>query len=155
VEHRVEAEETAERVAREDARGRRDVDQRVERLWTAPDALTALDGVAELAAVTNAEVHRIGVALDSARRWDADFDAAWQDRMRRRLARYRRLAQWLAKEKALGARWTTREAAIFLWTATSLATFDQLVVGMRMSVPAYTRLLRSMIRSTLQGPLAT
>src|SRR5262245_23954575 len=132
----------------------RDVDERVERLWAAPDALTALDGVAELAAVTNSEVHRIGTALDAARRWDSDFDAAWQDRMRRRLARYQRLVRWLAKEKALGAGWTTREAAMFLWMATSLATYDQLVIEMRLSLPAYTRLLRSMIRSTLRAPMS-
>ena len=93
------------------------------------------------------------MALDAARRWDSDFDAAWQDRMRKRLARYQRLARWLAKEKVLGAGWTAREAAIFLWTATSLATYDQLVFEMRLSVSAYTKLLASMLRSTLQAPM--
>jgi len=133
----------------------RDVDERVERLWKAQDALTALDAVPALAAATNREVHRIGMALDAARRWDSDFDAAWQDRMRRRLARYQRLARWLAKEKALGEGWNPREAAIFLWTATSLATYDQLVIEMRLSVAAYTKLLATMLRSTLQGPMRT
>jgi AcrR family transcriptional regulator len=131
----------------------RDVDERVDRLWQAPDALTALDAVPELAAATNPEVHRIGMALDAARRWDPDFDAAWQDRMRRRLARYQRLARWLAKEKTLGEGWKTRDAAIFLWTATSLATYDQLVVEMHLSLSAYTRLLATMLRSTLQQPM--
>jgi hypothetical protein len=93
------------------------------------------------------------MVLDAARRWDSDFDAAWQDRMTKRLARYQRLARWLAKERVLGEGWTVRDAAAFLWMATSLATYDQLVVGMRMSVSRYEESLRSMLRSTLQGPL--
>jgi AcrR family transcriptional regulator len=132
----------------------RNVDARVERLWQAESSLRALDEVADLAAHTNAEVHRIGMALDAARRWDPDFDAAWQDRMRRRHARYRRLARWLLDEGALGKGWTAREAAWFIWMVTSLAVFDLLVTDMRLSKSGYVRLLRSALRSTLQGPFA-
>lgn len=111
---------------------------RVAQLWAARDARTALDAVPGRAAITNPEVHRIAMALDAARRWDADLASAWHDRMRMRLARYQRLARWLARDRALGTGWTAREAAILLWTATSIATCDQLVVDMKLSVAADT-----------------
>src|SRR3990170_2008478 len=40
----------------------RDVNEQVDRLWRLPSALTALEAAADLAAVTNPEVHRIALA---------------------------------------------------------------------------------------------
>jgi AcrR family transcriptional regulator len=131
----------------------RDVYERVETIWSAADALNALQVAVQVAAHTNAEVCRIGLALDAARRWDSDFDAAWRNRMGRRLARYRRLARWLHRDGILGAGWTIREAAVFLWTSTSIATFDLIVHDMGLTTKRYERLLLSMLRATLQAPL--
>jgi AcrR family transcriptional regulator len=132
----------------------RDVNERVEEIWAEPNALSALATIGGLAAKTNAEVHRLAIALDSARHWDEAFDKAWQDRMLRRLARYRRLAQWLKKEGSLGAGWTVRDAAAYIWSVTSAQTYDQLVVDRGLSIGTYARILDVSLVSTLTAPIA-
>lgn len=127
----------------------RDVNELVDRLWSESDALAALDAVAELAARTNPEVHRIGIALDTARRWDEAFEAAWQDRMNLRLRRYRRLVRWLQRESYLGSGWTIADATSFIWSMTSIETYDQLVVERRMSLSRYAQVLRVSLRAAL------
>jgi AcrR family transcriptional regulator len=131
----------------------RDVNALVDRLWTLPDALSALDGVADLAARTNPEVHRIGLALDAARRWDAAFQPAWQDRTTHRLGRYRRLARWLRRDGALGAGWGIEQATSFLWSLTSVGTYDGLVVERGLSIEHYASLLRTSLRAALTSEL--
>jgi len=132
----------------------RDVFDRVETIWKSADALSALAVAARVAAHTNAEVCRIGLALDAARRWDPDFEAAWQDRMQMRLARYSRLAKWLQREKSLGPGWSVRQAASFLWTATSISTYELLVHDMGFSARRYEALLLTTLQATLQAPLS-
>lgn len=127
----------------------RDVNELVERLWAEPDALAALDAVADLAARTNPEVHRIGIALDAARRWDDAFEPAWQDRMSLRLRRYRRLAKWLQQDGSLGPGWTIADATSLMWSLTSIETYDQLVVERGMPLSRYNRLLRTTLRTAL------
>jgi AcrR family transcriptional regulator len=130
----------------------RDVAERVERLWEEPSALAALESVGQLAAWTNPEVHRIAMALDAARRWDSAFEAAWQDRMSRRLARYRRLTGWLKRDKALGSGWTASDAASLIWSLTSIQTYEQLVVERRMPLSRYARLVSNLLRASLTAP---
>jgi len=131
----------------------RDVHQRVKRLWAAKSALAGVEVAAELAAETNGEVHRIAMALDSTRRWDPDFRAAWSGRMRSQLARYRRLAGWLEQDGVLGKGWSRRDATALLWAVTSVATYDLLVVDRRISVRRYARMVAAMLKDTLQAPL--
>ena len=131
----------------------RDVNERVDRLWALPDALTALSEVAALAAATNPEVHRIALALDAARRRDTTFEQAWQDRTTQRLRRYRRLAEWLEREGSLGAGWSIELATSFLWSLTSVHTYDELVVERGLSIAAYTSLLQTSLRTTLTSEL--
>ena len=138
-------------VAHVDAR--RDVNDLVDRLWTLPDALTALEAVADLAAATNPEVHRVALALDAARRWDAAFKPAWQDRTTRRLQRYRRLAGWLERDGFLGAGWRIEHATDFIWSLTSVQTYDQLVVERGLPIEGYTTLVRTALRTTLTSEL--
>ena len=131
----------------------RDVNDLVDRLWTMPEALTALEAAADLAAATNPEIHRIALALDAARRWDTAFEPAWQDRTTHRLQRYRRLARWLQRDGRLGAGWSIRHATDFIWTLTSVQTYDQLVVERGLSIQGYTTLLQTSLRSTLTSEL--
>lgn len=138
-------------VAHVDAK--RDVNQLVDNLWTLPDALTALEAVSDLAAATNPEVHRIALALDAARRWDPAFEEAWQDRTMHRLDRYRRLARWLKQDGSLAAGWSIEHAMSFLWSLTSVETYDQLVVERGLSIEDYARLLRTSLRTTLTSEL--
>ena len=127
----------------------RDVGALVQRLWDQPDALSALDAVAELAARTNPEVHRIAMVFDAARRWDEQFEQAWQDRMEIRLRRYRRLVRWLREEKRLVPGLTIAEATSFVWTITSVSTFDQLVIERGLSLTRYKAIVRASLRGTL------
>lgn len=131
----------------------RDVNELVDQLWALPDALTALEAVADLAAQTNAEVHRIALALDAARRWDRAFEEAWQDRTRHRLDRYRRLARWLKRDGSLGAGWSVEDATSLLWSLTSVQTYEQLVVERGLSIEDYAALLRTSLRTTLTSEL--
>lgn len=131
----------------------RDVNEQVDRLWRLPDGLTALDAVADLAAATNPEVHRIALALDAARRWDPAFESAWQDRTTHRLERYQRLARWLKREGSLGAGWRTGHATDFIWSLTSVHAYDQLVVERGLSIEHYTTMLRTALRATLTSEL--
>jgi AcrR family transcriptional regulator len=131
----------------------RDVNEQIDRLWRLPDALTALEAVADLAAATNPEVHRIALALDAARRWDTAFEPAWQDRTTHRLERYRRLARWLKRDGFLGAGWRIEHATDFIWSLTSVQTYDQLVVERGLSIEHYATLLRTSLRTTLTSPL--
>lgn len=131
----------------------RDVNELVDNLWTLPDALTALEAAADLAAATNPEVHRIALALDAARRWDAAFEEAWKDRTSHRVTRYRRLARWLDKEALLGAGWRIDHATDFIWSVTSVQTYDQLVIERGLSIEDYATLLRTSLRATLTSEL--
>ncbi len=131
----------------------RDVNEQVDRLWRLPDALTALEAAADLAATTNPEVHRIALALDAARRWDPAFEPAWQDRTTHRLGRYRRLARWLERDGLLGTGWRIDHATDFIWSLTSVQTYDQLVVERGLSVEQYAALLRTSLRTTLTSEL--
>ncbi len=131
----------------------RDVNEQVDRLWILPDALTALEAAADLAAATNPEVHRIALALDAARRWDTAFDPAWQDRTTHRLDRYRRLARWLKRDRLLGAGWRIDHATDFIWSLTSVQTYDQLVVERGLSIEQYATVLRTSLRATLTSEL--
>lgn len=131
----------------------RDVNEQVDRLWRLPDALTALEAAADLAAATNPEVHRIALAFDAARRWDTAFESAWQDRTTHRLDRYRRLARWLKRDGLLGAGWRIDPATDFIWSLTSVQTYDQLVVERGLSVEQYVALLRTSLRTTLTSEL--
>jgi len=110
-----------------------------------------LKATADLAAATNPEVHRIGLALDAARRWDPAFEQAWQDRTTHRLNRYRRLVQWLERDGALGAGWGIEAATAFVWSLTSIQTYDQLVIQRGLAIEDYTALLRASLRGTLTG----
>lgn len=131
----------------------RDVNELVDNLWTLPDALTALEAAADLAAATNPEVHRIALALDAARRWDAAFEEAWKDRTSHRVTRYRRLARWLDKDAILGAGWRIEHATDFIWSLTSVQTYDQLVIERGLSIEDYATLLRTSLRATLTSEL--
>jgi AcrR family transcriptional regulator len=131
----------------------RDVNERVDRLWRLPNALAALDAAADLAAATNPEVHRIALALDAARRWDTAFQPAWQDRTKHRLDRYRRLVRWLERDRSLGAGWHVELATDFIWSLTSVQTYDQLVVERGLSIEHYATLLRTSLRTTLTAEL--
>ena len=132
----------------------RDVNERVEALWALPDATTALAAVADLAAATNPEVHRIAMVLDAARRWDPAFEQAWQDRTGHRLDRYRRLARWLHDDGVLGPGWTVEQATTLIWSLTSVQVYDQLVAERGLSVTEYASLLRTSLPATLTAPFA-
>lgn len=66
---------------------------------------------------------------------------------------YRRLARWLKRDGLLGAGWRTDHATDFIWSLTSVQTYDQLVVERRLSIEQYATLLRTSLRTTLTADL--
>lgn len=57
---------------------------------------------------------------------DHDVAAAWKDRMDELLGVWRQVARSLARDKALADGWTQAEAADFIWTSSSVQTYDLL-----------------------------
>lgn len=57
---------------------------------------------------------------------DDDVAAAWKDRMDELLGVWRQVARSLARDKALADGWTQAEVADFIWTSSSVQTYDLL-----------------------------
>src|SRR6185312_7209080 len=78
--------------------------------------------------------------------------AAWQDRMRERLGGARHVIRRLEEEGRLAAEWSAGEAADYLFTTLSLATYQSLVVELRWSKARYIEHLGEVLAATLVKP---
>jgi AcrR family transcriptional regulator len=120
----------------------------LDRVWSAPDAVSALD---EWAAHL-ARYHPRVLAVDRAvqRVWEDDPDAA-AHRARvvaGKLAGCRRLARWLADEGSLASAWTTQSAADMLFALVASDVIEALIVDRRWSRARLARHLSVLLRST-------
>jgi AcrR family transcriptional regulator len=120
----------------------------LEWVMASPDALTALDRMAETVATYDSKILRIAMTFFDARRSDPEFEAAWRDRMQSRHSTMRRIADWLARDGVLARGWTVAEAADALWATASLPVADLLLTSRRWSKRRYARYLKMMMRRT-------
>jgi AcrR family transcriptional regulator len=97
-------------------------------------------------------VYRFGRALHAARREQPAAAAAWNNRIARRRANYKKVAQWLARDGVLLDSWSVREAADLLWALTSFHMFEYLVVEAGWSTRNYANDIRIVVERALLKP---
>lgn len=118
------------------------------RVDEAPTALQALDEAIGLVASYDPKILDTALALDAARRDDADAAAAWEDRMGRRHAFARRLAIRLKKEHVLRDGWSVDDVTDLIWTILSPQA-RQLLVERGWTPKRYARRMRQLLHEAL------
>jgi AcrR family transcriptional regulator len=93
----------------------------------APDALSALDAMAEHVARFHGEILPLARAIDRARRSDPEAAALWRTAMGHWYGACEMLAGRLAAEGRLTEPWTERTAADLLWAFMSVDLLEDLV----------------------------
>jgi hypothetical protein len=90
--------------------------------------------------------------LDAARSTDEAAAAAWNDRMGRRRKGVAKVIGALFKAGRLAHGWTVESATDWLWTLTSVQTYENLTRACGWSTAAATRDLSRVAVQTLVGP---
>jgi AcrR family transcriptional regulator len=114
-----------------------------------PTALSALEALVDFRARYTPSIYRLAIHVDAARRFDADAEASWQDRMKYRYANSRAIAHRLAAEGVLAARWTEEDAADLIWSMTSIRTYEELVIDRGWSLNRYRQRIKAILVGTL------
>jgi AcrR family transcriptional regulator len=118
----------------------------------APTAIDALAAMVAGVATIDERIHDIASVLAAARVADKAAEAAWQDRMQRRLAGAKFMIRRLQEEGLLDAAWNASDAADYLFTALSLATYQSLVVERRWPKKRYIERMRRVLHAALVTP---
>jgi AcrR family transcriptional regulator len=124
---------------------------KIAKVLESPTAVGALEALVDFRALYTPSIYRLATLVDAARRFDADAEASWQDRMELRYAHSRAVAQRLAAEGVLAAGWTESDAADLIWSVTSIRTYEDLVIERGWSRNKY----RQRIKAILLGTLVT
>jgi AcrR family transcriptional regulator len=122
------------------------------RVLAVPSAVLALAAMVPAVATINERIHDVANVLAAARVVDAAAEAAWQDRMKLRLAGARLVIRRLDEEGRLAARWNADEAADYLLNALSLASYQALVLDRGWSKERYVDRSWTVLHGTLVGP---
>jgi AcrR family transcriptional regulator len=120
----------------------------LQRVRSAPDALTALDEWARHEASYHARILGVARALEHVGREDPDA-ADWRERIaQHQLVDCRLLAQRLADEQRLAPPWTVESATEMLWALTSTELVDRLVSDRHWSCDQYQARFAQLLRRT-------
>lgn len=131
--------------------GKRGLVQELAAIREAPTALEALAMVLDLQARLNPGYKPIVDAFEVLRRQDPAAESAWRDRQDHRLEGGRAVVSRLAAEGRLRPGLDPAVAADFLWAATSVAVWDDLVVQRGWTADAYRRHLHAQLTAMLVG----
>lgn len=112
-------------------------------------AAMALEALVDFRARYTRSILRLATHVDAARRFDADAETTWQDRMKYRHANSRAVAQRLAAEGMLATGWTVAAAADLIWSLTSIRTYEDLVINRGWSLDGYRQRLKAMLVGAL------
>ena len=120
----------------------------LQRVRTAPDAVTALDAWARHEATYHARILGIARALEHVARDDPDA-AIWRQRIaQHQLADCRRLAERLAHEHRLAPGWTVASATDMLWALISTEPLERLLADRGWPPQQYAERFARLLRST-------
>ena len=128
------------------------LDERAREVFTAPSAVDALERLVAMLTVAHGRIAGVARVLDAARLTDPDARAAWDDRMRRRVAGSRHIVQRLADEGRLAAGWDVGSAGDLLYALTLPAGWDALVGDRGWDAEAYRDRLTTVLRAVLVRP---
>jgi AcrR family transcriptional regulator len=120
----------------------------VQRVWEAPDAVSALDRWAAHLAHYHPRMLAVDRAVQRVWRVDPDAAAHRQTLVAAKLSNCRRLARWLEAEGRLAAGWTRETAADMLFALISSDMIEALIVDRRWSRQRLTQHLALLFRST-------
>jgi AcrR family transcriptional regulator len=121
----------------------------LERVHEAPDAVSALDALADVHAGYHPVAYPVARVLMIGRHQDEAISAAWEDRMRARRTLFRAVVERLEREGVLSAEWSIEAATDVLMAQTSWQVWEQLVVDMGWSKRRYRQTLVAVLRRTL------
>jgi AcrR family transcriptional regulator len=121
----------------------------VEHVSDAPSGAEALRRLVHLNAVYEPRVRAVASAHDAARRSDADLEAAWQDRMRRRRDLCRHVVARLDDEGALGPHLDQAHATDLIWALLGSRMHEDLVGSRRWSRRRYETHLLAVLHCAL------
>lgn len=119
-----------------------------EKVWSAPDAVSALEEWAAHIARSHPRILAVSRAIERARFTDSDAAALWDLTMRNWMKSCKRLATWLDDEGVLAEPWTVQSAADMLWTLMSWDVTERLVVSRRWSTRRYGQMFAELLLST-------
>ena len=122
---------------------------KIANILDSPTALRALEALVDFRARYTPSIYRLAIHVDAARRFDADAEASWQDRMKYRYANSRAIAHRLATEGVLAAGWTEADAADLIWSMTSIRTYEELVIDRGWSLNRYRQRIKAILVGTL------
>lgn len=128
---------------------------KIDQVLDNPTAVGALEALVDLRARYAPSIFRLATYVDAARRFDADAEATWQDRMRYRHANSRAVARRLAAERVLAAGWTEADAADLIWSLTSIRTYEDLVIDRGWSLNRYRQRVKAMLVGVLTSASRT
>lgn len=123
--------------------------QYLDRVFSAPTALKALDAVADLHAGYYPEIHHVARTFLAERHHDEAIRAAWDERMESRRNLYRSVIEWLERDHLLAPEWDVEAATDVIWSLTSWQLWEQLVEDCGWSPDDYRQHLSTVLRRTL------
>jgi AcrR family transcriptional regulator len=124
----------------------------IEKVLESPTAVSALEALVDVRARYTPSIYQLATQVDAARRFDADAQASWQDRMKLRHTHSRAVAQRLAAEGALApARMDRSGRGGSHWSLTSIRTYEDLVIDRGWSLARYRQRIRAILVGTLVG----
>jgi AcrR family transcriptional regulator len=124
----------------------------LEHVWTAPDAVSALDEWAAHLARYHPRLLTVDRAVQRVWRDDPDAAAHRARVVKAKLTNCRRLAKWLAEEGRLAPGWTTASATDMLFALIASDVIEALIVDRRWSRARLAEHLALLFRSTFATP---
>ncbi|HEV2087441.1 MAG TPA: helix-turn-helix domain-containing protein [Cryptosporangiaceae bacterium] len=118
-------------------------------VWSAPDAVTALDEWARHLARYHPRILAVDLAAERVRQVDSDAAGHRQIVVSDQRAACRRLAEWLRDEQRLAPSWTVETATDLLWALMSSALLKSLLEECGWSTRKYGKHLALVLRATL------
>jgi AcrR family transcriptional regulator len=125
------------------------VPARLARIDGAASGAGMLDELVRFSADYTPLMYPFARALDAIRRHDPAAAAAWDARLQSRLARARAIARRLHVDGRLARGVTVAVATDLIWTMTSIATWEDLVVRRRWTARRYAAWIRTALVQTL------
>ncbi|MFG3494219.1 TetR/AcrR family transcriptional regulator [Streptomyces sp. NPDC047928] len=124
----------------------------LERVWVAPDAVTALDEWARHVGRCHPRILAVSRAIDRVRGSDPDAAALWDAAMDNWYAGCGRVVGDLEKEGRLAAPWTAETATDALWGLMSFELLERLIVDRGWTQAQYTEHLALLFHRTFVAP---
>lgn len=125
------------------------LEEKVQRVFQAPNALKALDLAVAVPAEFCPVVYPLAKLFMAGRYEDEAIRAAWDDRMQALHHLFRMLVEWLERDGLLSSEWDIETATDVLWACISWQVWEQLVIDRGWSKERYIRYLRTTARRML------